>query len=400
MSKQISSRPSRRCILQGLAATTAIASFVPARFAIGQQAKVKVGLMLPYTGTYAALGKNIDEAFRLAIAEKGGKLGGRDIEYVVLDDEAEPAKGADNANKLVTRDKVDFLVGTVHSGVQMAMVKVATDNSTMLLIPNAGAQAATGPLCAPNIFRASFSNWQPGFAMGKVAAEQGKKRGVVISWDYAAGTESTDAFKEGFTKGGGKIEKELFLPFPEVEFQKLLTQIAEIKPDVVYAFYAGGGAVKFVKDYAAAGLKDKIELVGPGFLTDGTLTAQGESAQGMQTTLHYADGLDNAKDKAFRAAFKQATGRDADVYAVQGYDTAQLLLAGMSGVKGDTGARKELIGAMEKAEIDSPRGKFTLSKAHNPVQDIYLRKVVGSENRYVSVAAKALADPATGCKMA
>ncbi len=132
--------------------------------------------MLPYTGTYAALGKNIDEAVRLAVGEQGGKLGGREVEYVVLDDESEPAKGAENANKLVTRDKVDFLIGTVHSGVAMAMVKVATDNDTMLLIPNAGAAAATGAACAPNIFRTSFSNWQPGFAMGKVAAGRGRKR--------------------------------------------------------------------------------------------------------------------------------------------------------------------------------------------------------------------------------
>ena len=55
---------------------------------------------------------------------------------------------------------------------------------------------------------------------------------------------------------------------------------------------------------------------------------------------------------------------------------------------------------MESAEIDSPRGKFTLSKAHNPIQDIYLRKVVGMENKVQGVAHKALADPATGCKMA
>jgi branched-chain amino acid transport system substrate-binding protein len=141
-------------------------------------------------------------------------------------------------------------------------------------------------------------------------------------------------------------------------------------------------------------------LVGPGFLTDGTLEAQGDAAQGMETTLHYADGLDNPKDKEFRAAFKKATGRDVDVYAVQGYDSGQLLLAGMAAVKGDTKARKELIAAMEKTEIDSPRGKFSLSKAHNPVQDFYLRRVQGLENRYVSVAVKALADPATGCKLA
>ncbi len=221
-----------------------------------------------------------------------------------------------------------------------------------------------------------------------------------MSWDYAAGHESVDGFKEAFTAGGGKLEKELFLPFPNVEFQPILTEIAALKPELVYVFFAGGGAVKFVKDYAAAGLKASVPLVGAGFLTDGTLEAQGEAAQGLETTLHYADGLDFAKDKAFRAAFRKATGRDADVYAVQGYDTGQLLVAGLAAVKGDAKARTDLVAAMERAEIDSPRGKFTLSKAHNPVQDMYLRKVQGLENKYVSVAVKALADPARGCKMA
>ena len=399
MTKETRAPASRRTILKGMAATAG-AALLPEPFAIGQTAKIKLGLMLPYTGTYAALGKNIDEALRLAVGEHDGKLGGREVEYVVLDDESEPAKGAENANKLVTRDKVDFLIGTVHSGVAMAMVKVATDNDTMLLIPNAGAGAATGAACAPNIFRTSFSNWQPGFAMGKVAAGRGQKRAVAVSWDYAAGHESVDGFKEAFTAGGGKIEKELFLPFPNVEFQPILTEIAAVKPELVYVFFAGGGAVKFVKDYAAAGLKASVKLVGAGFLTDGTLEAQGEAAQGLETTLHYADGLNVAKDKTFRAAFRKATGRDADVYAVQGYDTGQLLVAGLAAVKGDVKARTALVAAMEKAEIDSPRGKFTLSKAHNPVQDMYLRKVQGLENKYVSVAAKALADPARGCKMA
>jgi branched-chain amino acid transport system substrate-binding protein len=392
----------RRMVLKGLAATGAVAAagtFAPARFAIGQQAKLRVGIMLPYTGTYAALGKNIDDAFRLAINEKGGKLGGRDIEYVVVDDEAEPPKGPANVNKLVARDKVDIMMGTVHSGVQMAMLKPAIDNDIILMMSNAGVNAATRELCHPNFFRCSFSNWQPAYAAGKVSASQGKKRAVTITWDYAAGKESTGGFAQAFKEGGGSIEKELLLPFPQVEFQALLTEIASLRPETVYAFFAGGGAAKFVKDYAAAGLKDRIPLIGPGFLTDGVLQAQGDSAQGLETTLHYADGLDNPKDKAFRAAFKAATGRDADVYAVQGYDTGQLLVAGMAAVRGDVNAKKDLIAAMEKATVDSPRGAFTLSKAHNPVQDFYLRRVVGLENRYVSVAVKALADPATGCKM-
>jgi branched-chain amino acid transport system substrate-binding protein len=376
-------------------ATAAMISAAPAH----AQNKVKVGFMLPYSGTYTALGNAIENGFKLYVQEQGGKLGGREIEYYKVDDESEPAKAVDNINKLIKRDNVDVVVGTVHSGVVMAMAKVAKDTNTLLVIPNAGARAVTGPMCAPNIFRASFSNWQPGYAMGKVAGEQGKKKVVTITWKYAAGDESVEGFKDGIKATGGEVVKELTLPFPNVEFQALLTEIAASKPDAVYAFFAGGGAVKFVKDYAAAGLSKTIPLYGPGFLTDGTLEAQGESAQGLLTTLHYADGLDVPKDKAFRTAYNNAYKMQPDVYAVQGYDSAQLLGIGLNAVKGDVGKRNDLVAAMEKAKIDSPRGAFTLSKSHEPVQDIYLRKVEGTQNKYVSVAAKALADPSPGCKM-
>ncbi|HTI48595.1 MAG TPA: ABC transporter substrate-binding protein [Casimicrobiaceae bacterium] len=377
-------------------AAALITGIAPAAHA---QNKVKVGFMLPYTGTYAALGNAIENGFRLYVQEQGGKLGGREIEYFKVDDESEPSKAVDNMNKLIKRDNVDVVVGTVHSGVVMAMAKVAKDTNTLLVIPNAGARAVTGPMCAPNIFRASFSNWQPGYAMGKVAGEQGKKKVVTITWKYAAGDESVEGFKDGIKASGGEVVKELTLPFPQVEFQPLLTEIAAAKPDAVYAFFAGGGAVKFVKDYAAAGLSKTIPLYGPGFLTDGTLEAQGDSAQGLLTTLHYADGLDIPKDKTFRAAYQAAYKSAPDVYAVQGYDSAQLLGIGLSAVKGDVAKRSELVAAMEKAKIDSPRGTFTLSKSHEPVQDIYLRKVEGTQNKYVSVAVKGLADPSPGCKM-
>jgi branched-chain amino acid transport system substrate-binding protein len=367
--------------------------------AAAQGAKVKVGLMLPYSGTYAALGNAITNGFKLAVTEGGGKLGGREVEFFTVDDESDPAKAPDNASKLIKRDKVDVLVGTVHSGVALAMAKVARDNDTLLIVPNAGAGDLTGPLCAPNLFRTSFTMWQSGYAMGKVALEQKKKTAVTFTWKYAAGEESVGGFKEAFEAGGGKVVKALALPFPQVEFQSYLTEIAALKPDVVYVFFAGGGAVKFVKDYAAAGLKASIPLYGAGFLTDGTLEAQGEAAQGLLTTLHYADGLTNPKDIAFKAAYTKAYGVAPDVYAMQGYDAAQLLAAGLTAVKGDLSKRKELVQAMESAKIDSPRGPMTLSKAHNPVNDIYLRRVEGKENKVIGVAAKALADPARGCKM-
>ncbi|MBF6989742.1 ABC transporter substrate-binding protein [Cupriavidus sp. IK-TO18] len=361
--------------------------------------KIRVGFMLPYTGTYAALGTAIENGFRMYVQQQGGKLGGREIEYFKVDDESDPAKAPENATKLVKRDQVDVVVGTVHSGVQMGIVKVAKENNTLLIIPNAGVDEATGPLCGPNIFRTSFSNWQPGYAMGQVLAERGLKKVVTLTWKYAAGEQSVKGFKEAFEAKGGKVVKELSLPFPNVEFQALITEVASLKPDAVFVFFAGGGAVKFVKDWAAAGLKDKIPLYGSGFLTDGTLEAQGNAAQGLETTLHYADGLSNARDKNFRLDYAKTFKLQPDVYAVQGYDAAQLLAAGASAVKGDMTRKADLYKAMGSAKIDSPRGAFTLSKAHNPVQDFYLRKVDGRENKVSSVAVKALADPARGCRL-
>ena len=362
-------------------------------------AKIKVGLMLPYTGTYAALGIAIENGFRLQIAEQGGKLAGREIEFVKVDDESDPSKATDNVNKLVKRDNVDVLVGSVHSGVAMAMAKVAKDTGTLLIVPNAGADIVTGAMCAPNIFRSSFSNWQPAYAMGEVAAKKGAKKAVTITHKYAAGDESVKGFREAFEKGGGQVVKDLSLPFPGVEFQALLTEIASLKPDVVYTFFAGGAAVKFVKDYAAAGLKKSIPLYGAGFLTDGTLDAQGADADGLFTTLHYADSLGTPRDTAFRLAYAKTYKMQPDVYAVQGYDAAQILAIGTAAVKGDLSKKAEFASAVEKAKIDSPRGPFMLSKAHNPVQDIYLRQVTGKENKLVSIAIKGLADPARGCKM-
>ena len=382
-----------------LASASALGVLAPT-IARAQAAKIRIGLMLPYTGTFAALGTAITQGFNLAIQEGGGKLGGRELEFFTVDDESEPAKATDNANKLVQRDKVDVLIGTVHSGVVMAMAKVARDNGTLLVIPNAGANAATGSQCAQNIFRTSFSNWQPAHPMGKVMYDRGHRKVVTLTWKYGAGEESVESFKEAFTKLGGSIVKEMYLPFPNVEFQAFLTEIASLKPDAVFVFFAGGGAAKFTKDYMAAGLKDKIPLYGTGFLTDGTLEAQGASAQGLLTTLHYGDGIENTKNKQFRYAYGKQYGVQADVYAVQGYDAGLLLQGGLAAVKGSFGERTALYSAMEKVKIDSPRGPWTMSKAHNPIQDIYLRKVDGNTNQVIGIAWKALDDPARGCKMA
>ena len=364
-----------------------------------QTNKVRVGLMLPYTGTFAQLGVAIENGVRMAINERGGKLGGREIEWFKVDDESEPSKGVENANRLVQRDKVDVLIGTVHSGVQMGIQRVARESGVLSLIPNAGVHAATRGLCAPNVFRTSFTNSQPTLALGKAMVDKGHKKAVWITWKYAAGDEAFEGFRDSYTKAGGTIVKELGLPFPQVEFQALLTEIASLKPDAVACFFAGGGAAKFIRDYAAAGLKGSIPLYGSGFLTEGVLDAAGPAADGIITTMHYSDSLDTPRNKKFRLDYATTFRSQPDVYAVQGYDTGLLLSQGMAAVKGDMANKAAFYKALETQTIDSPRGKWTMSPSHNPVQDIYLRQVENKENKVIGIAARALADSGAGCKM-
>ena len=390
---------SRRALLAATGAAAA-STLIPRRARAASKAKLKVGLLLPFSGTYAALGNNIADAMKLAAREHSGKLGGREIEWAQVDDESDPAKAPANVNKLIAGEKVDVLTGPVHSGVAMAMMQIVRQEKVLTIVTNAGAQAVTGSLCAPHVFRTSFSNWQTSYPCADVMLKAGHKKAVLMFWNYSFGQESMAAFKEGYAKGGGTIVKEIAVPFPSTEFQANLSEIAALKPDAVFVFFAGAGAAKFVKDYADAGLKDKVALYGSGFLTEGVLKAQGAAAEGIKTTLHYADSLDNAANKKFRAAFKKATGRDADVYAVAGYDTVNALARALDKVQGDTSAQKELIAALEATGLDSPRGAFRFSRAHNPIQDVYVRQVKGGQEVVLGIALKDADDPATGCAMA
>lgn len=404
MNKRAKTGISRRTLLGGAAAAgglAAVGTLLPSRFAIGAQAPVKVGILLPYSGTYAMLGNSITDALKLRIEQAGGMLGGRPVEYIAIDSEMSVPKASSNTNKLVSKEKVDFLVGPVHSGIAAVMAKiVGPRDQPIMIVPNAGSNAVTGALCADNVFRTSFSNWQPSYPGGQMMAADGHKTAVTIAWKYAAGRQMMDAGTAGFTDAGGTLIKDIEVPFPEVEFQAYLTEIAALKPDAVFSFFSGGGAVKFVKDYAAAGLKEKIPLYGPGFLTEGVSAAQGAAAEGIKTTLHYAAALDNPANIAFRAAYQKAYGKGPNVFSVQGWDAAELMIMAMEAVGGDTGATADLTGYMSTATFpNSPRGAWKMSRAHNPIQDIYARRVVAGKQQVIGLAAKALEDPATGCTL-
>ena len=370
------------------------------QFALAEESDpVKLGLMLPYTGTYTALGEAITNGLKLAIEQNNGQLGGREVEYVQLDSEANPSKAPQNMSRLVNSDEVDFVIGPVHSGVAMGMLRVAKQTGAITIIPNAGLGAATNELCMPNVFRTSHNMWQDSYPMGKVAYERGYREIVTITWDYAGGKEDVEGFEDAFTEAGGEIIEQILVPFPSTEFQSYLTQIASLSPDAVYTFFAGGGGVSFVRDYAAAGLKENIPLLGSGFMTEGNLTALGDAGEGVLTTLHYAETLVSEKNQSFVSAYQEAYGDMPDAYAVHGYDTGAMLIQALDAVEGNTTDREALIAALAAVELQSPRGPLRFSKSHHPIQNIYLREIRNGRHEVLSVAHELLESPDADCQM-
>lgn len=361
------------------------------------QAQVKVGLLLPTSGPYAALGKEITDGFLLAINESGRK----DITVISEDTEAKPPVGLAKARKLVLQDNVDVLSGVVSSGVLGAMRDFVDQSKVPLIVSNAGNDSATGSACSKYITRVSFSNGQVNRPMGKWMYDRGIRKVYTLAPDYAAGREMIEAFKKTFVAAGGQIVGEEYTPFGKTEdFGPNLTNAQAAKPDAVFVFYAGGEAIKFVKQYESFGLKKTIPLYGSGFLTSALyVNVQGEAANGVITSLHYTPALDTPENKAFSTAFKQLSGRVPSEYAVQGYDAGRLLVEAL---KTGASGREALAAALPKVKYKGPRGPLEIDPAtNNVVQNIYIYKTVqngGTFTQEVLDTIPAVKDEPNGCK--
>lgn len=337
---------------------------------------VKIGLSVPLSGVYATLGEDMTQGFELYLEEHDGKLGGREIEVVKADEGESPQTGVPATTKLVTADQVSAVVGIVNSSTALGLQDTFVQSEVPLIIANAGADDLTADK-SPYIWRTSFTNGQVGAALGGAVAEElGDKKVFLMAADYAAGQESVAGFKETFTAAGGQIAGEAFTPFGTTsDWQPFLSKVRSSGAEAVYVFYAGAEAVNFVKQYEAFGLSKNVQLYGAGFLTEGgVLDAQGASAVGTKTSLHYSHLLETDRNKEFVEAYQAAYDEVPTVYAVQAYDAAAALDAALENAESTDG--KGIAEALEGVgDIDSPRGTWSFDEEHNPDQPYYLREV-------------------------
>ena len=190
----------------------------------------------------------------------------------------------------------------------------------------------------------------------------------------------------------------MYPPLGTNDYGPYLTQVAQAKPEATYNFYSGSDAVRFVKQYGEYGLKDGIKLTGAGFLLEqDVLPAQGDAALGGISGLHYAITLDNPENTKFKADYKAKFGTDANVFAVQGWDTARVIVDALNAVQGDTSDKEKLIEAIAAVKFASPRGPFEFDPdTHHVVQNIYVRevkKVEGTNQNVVLDTVERVRDP-------
>jgi len=348
-------------VVLGVAATPAAA-----------QEKIKIGVIVTLSGPPAALGQQVRDGFALAVKDLGSKMGGRDVEVVVVDDELKPDAAVTKVKGLLERDKVDFVIGPIFSNILQAIHRPVTESKTFLISPNAGPSTFAGKDCNPFFYVTSYQNDQVHEILGKVAQDRGYKRMYLMVPNYQAGKDSVAGFKLDYK---GEIVEESYMPLNTLDFQPELSKISSQKPDALFTFMPGGLGVNLVKQYRQAGLADSIPVLSAFTVDESTLPAQQDAAVGMFGGANWAPNLDNSQNKKFVASYEAAYNGVPGTYAFQAYDAAMLIDSAIKAVKGDLSNKDAVAAALKKADFTSLRGAFKFNTNGYPIQDFYLTKV-------------------------
>lgn len=344
----------------GLAASPALA-----------QDKLKIGLLLTLSGPSAVLGQQARDGFQLAVKDLGGKLGGRDVEVIVVDDELKPDVAVTKVKGLLERDQVDFVVGPIFSNVAVAVHKPIVDSKTFYISTNAGPSNLAGKSCSPYFFATSYQNDQNHEVLGKVAQDRGYKKVYLLAPNYQAGKDALAGFKRHYK---GEIVEESYVPLNNLDFQSELAKIASLKPDAIFTFMPGGMGVNLVKQYRAAGLADRIPFLSAFTVDESTLPAQQDAALGMLGGSNWAPNLDTPQNKTFVASYEAAYNAVPGSYSMHAYDAALLIDSALKATGGKTDDKDALRAAIKKADFKSLRGDFKIGLNGFPVQNFYLVK--------------------------
>ena len=362
----------------------------PSAVLAAEAAPIKVGLLLPYTGTMPLQAKGVSEGVELFFSEIGQKAGGRPIQVIKEDDENNPTVGMTKVRRLVEQQKVNFVVGPVSSAVGLAIHDYLRKEKVIQINPCAFTRELTSPQKAsPNIFRVVETTDQTNYPMGRWMVKNTPLRHVVITAsDFSAGHHSVEAFKAGFEEAGGKVIKEVYPKLGTMDFAPFLTAIDAKGADAVYAWFAGTDAVRFVQQYQEFGLKKRLPLYGYGVIADDPYLASiGDAALGVITCCHYAWTIDSPRNRAFVKAYQAKWGEVPSRYSEFGYVSAQVIGAAAEALKGQVEDIPRVSETMRQVatKIETPSGPLAFDQYNQRIVNVYVEKVEKRDGKLVNV---------------
>src|SRR2546425_1354622 len=287
-----------------MVATFILVSFVaslgaPAT-AAAQGGPIKIGLLTPLTGTFAAIGKDMLNGTELYLDEIGHQVAGRKVELIVEDTEGNTATALTKARKLVDQDKIHVLTGGLLASTGYALHPFAEAQKIPTTYPVMASDDLTQRKPAKWVVRTGWATSQPMHPFAEWVVKNTKHRKVAtVAMDYAFGWETVGGFQRTFEEGGGQIVQKIWTPLNTNDFAPFLAHI-KLEADAVLALMVGRLALQFMKQYEETGRKAKQPLLGGGTTTDESVLPQmGDEALGAITALHYSAAIATPQNQKF-----------------------------------------------------------------------------------------------------
>jgi len=340
--------------------------------AVAAQEKIRIGLIYTLSGAPSTLGQQSKNGFELALKSLGGKMGGKDVELFVADDELKPDVAIQKVRGMLERDRVDFVVGPIFSNILVAIHKPVIDAGKILISTNAGTSNFAGAGCHANFFVTSYQNDQIFEAVGEASNKLGYKRVYILVPNYPAGKDAIAGFKRTYK---GEIIEESLLPLNTTDFGPEVSKISASKADALFTFMPGGLGINLLNTFIQAGLKGKLPIVSTFTADEATLPVLKDNAVDVYGVLTWAPNMDNPANKKFVSEYEAAYNAVPASYAMQAYDAAMLINSAVAAVKGNLADQNAVRAALKKAAFTSVRGPFKFNVNGYPIEDFYLTKV-------------------------
>jgi branched-chain amino acid transport system substrate-binding protein len=372
-------------------AAAVVAASVFTQPAYAQQGEpLRLGFLTIKSGALAAGGKQMEDALKLFLKERNNTIAGRRVELFMADTGGQPAITKTKAQELVEKDKVHAIIGPLAAFEALAVDDYIRKAQIPVISPSAAAEDMTQRKPNPWFVRAVGTSAQPVHPLGEYAAKDLKyKRIAIIADDFAFGHEISAGFQRTFEENGGKVVQKLWSPLNVADYGSYISQINPTV-DAVFAAFAGGNGVKFLKQYKEYGMQGKIPVLGAMTTVDeGILKMMGDEALNVVSAGWYTATIPTANNRRFVEAMQREYKEDPGYYSIGAYGAALMLEQAVKAVNGRVEDKEALMAALRKVELTTdPRGSIKLDSLGNPLMDVYIRKVERQGGKLVNTVVK------------